>query len=70
MVIVTKEIEQKGAFCYLPDEFALTIEYLAGKKLAVGRIINRRISLGEVQETFERLSSNTSEDLKVIIRTA
>lgn len=70
MVIVTKEIEQKGSFGYLPDEFALTIEYLAGKRLAVGKIINRIISLGDVQETFERLSSNTSEDLKVIIRIA
>jgi threonine dehydrogenase-like Zn-dependent dehydrogenase len=70
MVIVTKEIAQKGSFGYLPDEFDLTMEYLAGKRLAAGKIINRKILLGEAQEAFERLSSSTSEDVKVLIRIA
>jgi 2-desacetyl-2-hydroxyethyl bacteriochlorophyllide A dehydrogenase len=70
MIIVTKEIEQKAAFSYSPEEFDLTMEYIAGKKLSAGKIINRTISLNEVQETFERLSSSISEDVKVIIRIA
>ena len=70
LVLVIKEIDQKSALGYLPEEFDLTMEYIMRKKLNVAKIISRTIGLHEVQDAFERLSSNTSADVKILIRIA
>jgi 2-desacetyl-2-hydroxyethyl bacteriochlorophyllide A dehydrogenase len=70
VLLVIKEIEQKSALGYLPEEFDLTMEYIASKKLNVGIFISRTIRLHEVQDAFELLSSNTSVDVKILIQIA
>ena len=70
VLLVVKEIEQLSALGYLPQEFDLAMQYIADKRLPVEKIITRTISLHEVQDAFERLSSGTSSEVKVLIRIA
>jgi L-iditol 2-dehydrogenase len=70
VILVVKEIEQRSAMGYLPHEFDLAMQYIADKRLSVEKIITRTISLYEVQSAFERLSSGTSPEVKVLIRIA
>jgi 2-desacetyl-2-hydroxyethyl bacteriochlorophyllide A dehydrogenase len=70
LLLVIKEIDQRSALGYLPDEFDLTMEYLSSKKLDVNKLVSRTINLDEVQDAFERLSSHSSPDVKVLIRIA
>ena len=66
--LVFKEILQKGALGYLPEEFDLARQYLSDKRLDLKHLVSRVVDLSGVQETFERLSSGTSSDIKVVIR--
>jgi threonine dehydrogenase-like Zn-dependent dehydrogenase len=70
VLLVIKEIEQRSALGYLPEEFDLTLNFIAGKRLNVGKYISRTICLDEVQDSFECLSANTSADVKILIRIA
>jgi threonine dehydrogenase-like Zn-dependent dehydrogenase len=70
IMLVIKEIEQRSALGYLPKEFDSTLDFIADKRLNVGKYISRTICLDEVQDSFECLSSNTSVDVKILIRIA
>jgi 2-desacetyl-2-hydroxyethyl bacteriochlorophyllide A dehydrogenase len=68
VLLVIKEIEQRSALGYLPEEFDSTMDYIAGKRLNVGKYISRTICLDEVQSSFECLSSSASADIKILIQ--
>ena len=68
VLLLVKEIEQKASMGYIPAEFDLAMDYIAAKRLPVERFASRSIELHEVQQVFEGLSSNTSHDVKVMIR--
>jgi 2-desacetyl-2-hydroxyethyl bacteriochlorophyllide A dehydrogenase len=70
LLLVIKEINQRSALGYLPEEFDQAMEYISKKLLTVDRFISRIIGLHEAQDAFERLSSGTSTDVKVLIRIA
>jgi 2-desacetyl-2-hydroxyethyl bacteriochlorophyllide A dehydrogenase len=67
VLMVIKEIEQRSSLGYLPHEFDSTLDHISNKKLSVGKYISRTISLDQVQDSFECLSSSTSEDVKILI---
>lgn len=70
ILLVIKEIEQRSSLGYLPEEFNLTLDCIANKKLNVGKYLSRTVCLEEVQNSFECLSSSTSSDLKILIKIA
>ncbi len=67
LLLVVKELEMKASLGYVPDEFDLALKSIADKILHVDTLINKTISLEEVQESFETLASGKSSDVKAII---
>lgn len=67
MVAVISEITIKGAIAYTEKEFDTCIELIANKSLDVNKYIDDRVSLDEVQQSFERLTSGEDSAVKIII---
>ncbi|MFZ5573458.1 MAG: zinc-dependent alcohol dehydrogenase [Thermodesulfobacteriota bacterium] len=65
---VIKEIRTKGSFAYHPEEFDTALAFIACKRLAVESMVTSTIGFDEVQATFERLSSGSSDQMKVMIK--
>lgn len=67
LVCTLKEAEIKSAFGYTLSEFDMALDFIAHQKILPDHLVTRSISLGQVQATFEQLSSNTLNDMKIII---
>lgn len=67
LALTIKELKLFSAFAYLPFEFDITLDYITKKALAVVPLVTRSIEIGAVQDTFERLKSGKSKDIKVVI---
>jgi 2-desacetyl-2-hydroxyethyl bacteriochlorophyllide A dehydrogenase len=70
LLMVIKELEQKTAMGYLPEEFDTALDFIARKKLHVENFIKRTICLEDVQKSFEELAAGSSADVKIIIQVA
>jgi 2-desacetyl-2-hydroxyethyl bacteriochlorophyllide A dehydrogenase len=67
LVATMKEIAIRPSYAYLPGDFDSAIDSMARGILKTERFISRIIGMSEVQETFERLDSRTSDDVKIVI---
>lgn len=65
---VRKEAEIMGSFGYSLPDFQMSIDLMSRKIIQTERFIDYRVGLDGVQEAFERLSSGTSSDVKILIQ--
>jgi len=69
IVAAAREIIQKSVMAYLPEEFDTAIDYIAEKRIDVEKLVTGTTTLTGLGDTFERLASGNSEDIKVICET-
>ena len=67
VVAVLHEIDIQGAIAYTKEEFQTCIELMRDKKIDVLKFVSEIISLEEVQDAYERLTSGTSEEIKILV---
>ncbi len=67
MQAVMKEITLVGAIAYKKDEFAKCINMIANKEIDVLKFVSKTITLEEVQEAYEELSSGESNAIKILV---
>lgn len=65
--VALKEVSLKGSFSYTPEEFAQALDLIANKKIDVERFVDETITLDEVQDAFERLTSPNNASIKIVI---
>ncbi len=64
---VMKEITVIGAIAYKKEEFAKCISMIANKEIEVTRFISKIVTLEDVQECYEELTSGTSNSIKILV---
>lgn len=64
---VMGEVSITGAIAYTEKEFETTIELIANKTIDVNKYIDDKVSLEEVNASFERLTSGKDDAVKIII---
>ena len=67
LALTVKELKLYSAFAYIPFEFDITLDYIAKNRLPVESLVTGSIAREAVQDTFERLSSGQSNDIKIVI---
>jgi len=65
---VMGEVKLQGAIAYTEKEFEDCIELIANKKVNVSKYIDDKVSLDDVQKSFERLTSGRDAAVKIIIK--
>ena len=68
VVGVMREVKMLGAIAYTAMEFDTCLNLIANKKLNVTKYIDDLVSLDEVQESFERLTSGKDSAIKIIVK--
>ncbi len=68
VMAVMGEVKMQGAIAYTVKEFEDCIDMIATKKINVDKYIDDRVSLEDVQKSFERLTSGKDEAVKIIIK--
>jgi threonine dehydrogenase-like Zn-dependent dehydrogenase len=63
-----KELKVIGSFGYFPEEFDLTIRFLAEKRLGIEKMVTRVISFEDLQEVFHEMDLKAAKDIKIIIK--
>lgn len=64
---VMKEVTLNGAIAYTKEEFAKCISMIANKEIEVTKFISKKISLEEVQDAYEELTSGNSSSIKILV---
>ena len=64
---VMKEINIKGSIGYKPIEFDAIIKLLEAKKINLEKFIDDIVTLDDVQESFERLTSGKDDAIKILV---
>lgn len=68
MRVNMREIMIKGSYGYSPDEFDMSIDYIARKALKTDRFVDDMVGLEGVQNAFERLSDPQGDAVKIMIK--
>ena len=58
-----------GSWCYGVNDWPRVAAQIASGRLPVERIITGRLPMEDAESGFERLSSDATEDMKVLIST-
>ena len=66
-IAVTHELTLKGAIAYTYDEFKNCIDLINDKKVDVMRFVSDVVSLEQVQESYERLTSGKDDAIKILV---
>ncbi|MBM3705034.1 MAG: zinc-binding dehydrogenase [Actinobacteria bacterium] len=66
--ISNKELNIKGCYCYIKQDFQDVIEMLSGKVIKVDELISARYALNDVAKAFSDWEKNYSSWYKVLIR--
>lgn len=66
-VAVMKELTIKGAIAYTKEEFETCIDLMASKQIDVTKFISEIVGLEQVQESYEKLTSGTSDVIKILV---
>lgn len=64
---VLKEINIKGSIAYTKEEFDFVIKLLADKKINLEKFIDDVVTLDEVQNAFDRLTSGSDAAVKILV---
>lgn len=67
VLAVMKELTILGAIAYTKEEFQTCIDLIANKQIDVLKFVNDIVSLEEVQESYERLTSGTDSAVKILV---
>ncbi|MFP4474682.1 MAG: zinc-dependent alcohol dehydrogenase [Desulfatibacillaceae bacterium] len=67
LMLTTREITQKGSMAYLPGEFDLAADYIAGGRLDVDGMVSLTVGLEDVPVTFEKLADGSLSGVKVAV---
>ena len=68
ILAAAREVTQKSVMAYLSEEFDTAIDYIADKRIDVGKLVTGTTGLTGIDKAFERLASGTSEDIKIICK--
>ena len=68
VVGVMKEVKMLGAIAYTAAEFDTCLNLIANKKLNVVKYIDDLVTLENVQNSFERLTSGKDSAIKIVIK--
>lgn len=68
VVAVMNEIKLQGSIAYREDEFDKVIKLISDKKIDVLKYIDSKVTLDEVQLSFERLTSGDDDAIKIIVK--
>jgi (R,R)-butanediol dehydrogenase/meso-butanediol dehydrogenase/diacetyl reductase len=69
MLWALNDLKIVGSWCYGVNDWPRVAAQIASGRLPVERIVTGRLRMEEAQSGFERLSSGTTEDMKVLIST-
>lgn len=64
---VLKEINIKGSIAYTKEEFDAVIKMISEKKIHLEKFIDDVVTLDEVQNAFERLTSGNDAAVKILV---
>lgn len=67
VVSVLHEQTIKGAIAYTEEEFKVCVDLISHKRIDVSRFVDKVVSLDEVQNAFEELTSGVSPSVKILI---
>lgn len=67
VIAVMHELTVLGAIAYTKEEFASCIELMSNKQIDVLKFLSETVPLEKVQESFEKLTSNTNDAIKIMI---
>ena len=67
VVAVTRELTLKGAIAYTKEEFQTCINLIANKEIDVLKFVSDTVTLDEVQQAYERLTSGTDDAIKILV---
>lgn len=68
MRVNMREIQLRGSYGYSPEEFAMSIDYMARKALKTERFIDEIVGLEGAQDAFEKLSDPAGNAVKIMIK--
>lgn len=57
----------KGSFSCTLEEFKIVLDMMDKKEINVERFVDEIISLEEIQDSFERLTSSTCDSIKIVV---
>ena len=61
------ELTIKGAIAYTKEEFQTCIDLIASDQIEVMQFVDDIVSLDEVQEAYERLTSGNDAAVKILV---
>ncbi len=67
VVAVLKEVALQGAIAYTKEEFITCIDSIASKQIDVMKFMTKIITLDEVQEAYEDLTSGNTDQIKILV---
>jgi len=69
MLWALNDLKIVGSWCYGVNDWPRVMAQIASGRLPVERIVTAHLSMDEAESGFERLSSDETEDMKVLIST-
>ena len=67
VLAVMHELTVKGAIAYTREEFVTCIELMATRKINMLKFLDSEVSLAGVQGAYEKLTSGTSDAVKILV---
>ncbi len=64
---VMHELTIKGAIAYTKEEFKTCIDLIANKQIDVKKFLSEIVTLDDVQASYEKLTSGTSDVIKILV---
>ena len=62
-----RELTVKGAIAYTKEEFKTCIDLMANKQIEVKKFVDEIVGLDQVQSSYEKLTSGTSDVVKILV---
>jgi (R,R)-butanediol dehydrogenase/meso-butanediol dehydrogenase/diacetyl reductase len=69
MLWALNDLKIVGSWCYGVNDWPRVMAQIASGRLPVERIVTAHLSMDEAESGFDRLSSDETEDMKVLIST-
>ncbi len=66
-IAVMHELTLQGAIAYTKEEFVTCVNLMANKQIEVTKFIDSVVGLEDVQASYEKLTSGTSDAIKIIV---
>ena len=67
IVMVMRELTVRGTIAYTKEEFETVIDLMANKKIDTLRFVDEIVGLDGVQAAYEKLTSGTSDAVKILV---